>query len=121
MPPSSRILIVDASPDNRQVLRTALEKRGIEILEAARTRQGLALAQTARPDLVIWNLEDSPPNTAAVTDEVLRQTPASTELVFLGGVGRPVAHARSAFVPQPYHYPRLISTIEHMLSARRAA
>jgi CheY-like chemotaxis protein len=39
-----RVLIVNGSKDSREVLKTALERRGLEILEADAATEGLALA-----------------------------------------------------------------------------
>ena len=38
----SSVLIVDGSTEDRQVLRTALERRGVRVFEAARADAGLA-------------------------------------------------------------------------------
>ena len=38
---SKRVLIVDQSEDNREVLRTALQRRGLRTIEASGVDQGL--------------------------------------------------------------------------------
>jgi two-component system OmpR family response regulator len=50
------ILIVDDDPHIRQLLVFALEKAGLEAIEAADGEAGLALADTRHPDLVILDI-----------------------------------------------------------------
>ena len=47
--PKNYLLIVDESPESREVLKTALERHGVRIFEASRAQQGVALAQKRRP------------------------------------------------------------------------
>ncbi|MBL7131502.1 MAG: response regulator, partial [Candidatus Omnitrophica bacterium] len=51
--PRTKILIIDDDPDIRDVLNITLTQEGYEILEAADGQEGLKLAQTKNPDLVI--------------------------------------------------------------------
>jgi PAS domain S-box-containing protein len=48
-----RILIVDDMPDARQVLRYMVEKNGNEPIEAENGEEGLRLARSSLPDLII--------------------------------------------------------------------
>lgn len=115
------VLIVDRSEETREVLKTALERRGVRIFAASRAQRGLELAREHQPDLIVLDLEvdDSAP------DEVCapfaqhaqgRQTP----MVLLGNVQRPAYVAEDGqsgeFVAKPYHYGPLIRKIEELLS-----
>ena len=51
------VLIVDSSEETQEVLRTALERRGMRILAANRAGPGLELAQEHHPDLIVLDLE----------------------------------------------------------------
>jgi two-component system KDP operon response regulator KdpE len=51
-----RILVIDDERQIRRFLRIALEAQGYEVLEAATGREGLALAATRTPELVILDL-----------------------------------------------------------------
>ena len=66
--PQRKVLIVDRSEENQEVLRTALERRGLRILAASRARQGMDLARAYRPDLIVLDLEleNSPPEEVCV-------------------------------------------------------
>lgn len=51
--PKTKILIIDDDPDIRDVLTITLTAEDYEVIEAADGEEGLTLAQTARPNLVI--------------------------------------------------------------------
>ena len=51
------VLIVDRSEETREVLKTALERRGVRILAASRAQRGLELARQHQPDLIVLDLE----------------------------------------------------------------
>jgi DNA-binding response OmpR family regulator len=54
--PRSRILIVDDEPDLLAMLRFGLELDGFEVLEASDGEQGLDLARTKSPSLIVLDL-----------------------------------------------------------------
>lgn len=54
--PRARILVVDDERAIRRFLHIALEAQGYEVLEAATGREGLALAATRMPELVVLDL-----------------------------------------------------------------
>lgn len=49
----SLILLVDADPDTRRILRVALEYAGFRVLDAASGEAGLELAREHVPDIVV--------------------------------------------------------------------
>ncbi len=107
----------------------------MRIFEAARADDGLALARSCHPDLIVLDLETAPAGDgpaaaefAAVADG--RQAP----LVLLGSVRRTAGQASSGtpagsgaparagqFVAKPYHYRPLILKIERLLRDSRQA
>lgn len=50
------VLIVDDSPTETHVMRTALEKNGFEVLNAADGEAGLKLARESHPDAIIMDV-----------------------------------------------------------------
>ena len=50
------VLTVDDSPSIRQMVKVTLEPAGHQVIEAGDGVQGLAKAQTSRPDIVITDL-----------------------------------------------------------------
>jgi CheY-like chemotaxis protein len=112
------VLIVDGSNESRQILRTALERRGMRIFEAARSEDGLALARRHRPDLIVLDLEiaaaddgTDPGDFAACAADF------ETSLVLLGTARRRATAPAGQFVAKPYHYQPLILKIEQLLRA----
>jgi two-component system cell cycle response regulator DivK len=54
---SKRILIVEDQEDNRKILRDLLTSAGYEPIEAVTGEEGLALAETQRPDLILMDIQ----------------------------------------------------------------
>jgi len=52
----ARILIVEDNDDNMVLVRDVLTSRGYTVIEAGDGQQGLDLAQSERPDLIIMDL-----------------------------------------------------------------
>ncbi|MDG2385268.1 MAG: response regulator [Pirellulaceae bacterium] len=112
-----RVLIVDESDESREVLRTILERRGVEIVEAVEGRQGLTLAGSCSPDLIVLDLETLPGEDVELRDQYDRQSKSNcTPMLLLGTV--PASDATSSqgsVMAKPYHYGPLLRTIEDML------
>ena len=85
--PRSSVLIVDRSDESREVLKTALERRGWQIFEAARAADGLGLARQHRPALIVLDLDAVGAKAAQIAlaaDAAIREIP----LVLLGTIRR---------------------------------
>jgi two-component system KDP operon response regulator KdpE len=118
------VLIIDRSEENRTVLRAALERRGVEILEADRGDVGLQMAAEYQPDLIVLDLE-ADEESGNGPDGVLRSPwdepgpAAQTPLVILGSVRRDGGGPVAEYVNKPYHYGPLIRRIEMLLQRSR--
>jgi CheY-like chemotaxis protein len=114
------VLIVDASDETREVLQTALERRGVRILSANRAAPGLELARRHHPDLIVLDLEVDGPAAANLSATFAEQSRSdSAGLVLLGSLRRGTPPASGEFVAKPYHYGSLIRKIEELLVAHR--
>jgi two-component system, cell cycle response regulator DivK len=51
-----RVLLVEDNQDSREGLARRLQRRGYEVVQACDGQQGLALARSARPDLVLMDM-----------------------------------------------------------------
>src|SRR5256714_8661040 len=51
-----RVLVVDDDPDIRELLFTALEDEGFEVVPAGDGREALAIIRTFRPDVIVLDL-----------------------------------------------------------------
>jgi len=110
------VLIVDPSEETREVLQTALERRGVRIFSANRAKQGLELARRHHPDLIVLDLELD--DTAEDhCDRFAEQSHVNhTPMVMLGTVRRNKNELPyGEFVAKPYHYGPLIRRIEELL------
>jgi DNA-binding response OmpR family regulator len=118
--PRSSVLIVDRSDEAREVLKTALERRGVRIFEAARAEDGLALARRFRPDLIVLDLEMASADGGPVPGDFAAAAHGSeTPLVLLGSARRRPSVPTDQFVAKPYHYQPLLLKIEQMLHESR--
>jgi CheY-like chemotaxis protein len=52
-----RLLLVDDEPDNVELLRRRLSKRGYECLAAHNAVDALAIAQAEKPDLILMDIK----------------------------------------------------------------
>jgi two-component system cell cycle response regulator DivK len=52
-----KILVVDDFDDTRYLLRTWLERKGFQVIEAQNGNEAVQLAQAQSPDLIIMDLE----------------------------------------------------------------
>ena len=116
----ARILIVDSSAENRDVLRTLLERLGAETIETAQTRHASSLARHVRPHVIVFDAEsDDDPSAEAVDDLGRAASCSSTPIVVLGTQRRCLSPlATGHFVSKPYHYATLIRRIEVLLGNR---
>jgi CheY-like chemotaxis protein len=118
--PRYSVLIVDPLEETREVLRTALEARGVRILATDEPAQGLALARLHGPDLIVLDIEHLADSPERLSDGFAAQSRARcTPLVLLGNArvrrGGRVA-PQGEFVAKPYHYAPLIRKIEELLA-----
>jgi DNA-binding response OmpR family regulator len=109
MPPT--VLIVDASADEREVLRTALARRGLRIFEAAEAETGKALARQHQPAVIVLDLD------AQHAEETDWTAESSPSLIVLGTARRESDLPPHQSIAKPYHYAPLIARIEELAKA----
>jgi two-component system, cell cycle response regulator DivK len=54
---STRILVIDDHEDNRRILHDLLANAGYEVVAAASGKDGVALAETRAPDLILMDIQ----------------------------------------------------------------
>ena len=124
------VLIVDPSEETREVLQTALERRGVRILATGQAETGRELAQRHQPDLIVMDVEFSsvsgvlptfcgtgvPPVFSGAGETPAPQGQYQPRLVLLGTFRRQGGmFPRGEFIAKPYHYGALIHRIEELL------
>ena len=54
---SKRILVIEDTEDNRQIVRDLLESAGYELIEALDGLDGVAAAEREHPDLILMDIQ----------------------------------------------------------------
>ena len=54
---SKRILVIEDTEDNRQIIRDLLSSAGYEMIEAVDGIEGVAVAERERPDLILMDIQ----------------------------------------------------------------
>ncbi len=54
---SKQILVVEDQEDNRRILRDLLTSAGFDLVEATTGEEGVTLAETHRPDLILMDIQ----------------------------------------------------------------
>ena len=54
---SRRVLVVEDQADNRRIVRDLLTRSGYEIVEVTTGEEGVTLAETQRPDLILMDIQ----------------------------------------------------------------
>jgi len=117
-----RILLVDDDPEIVESMRIALGALGYEILVARDGNQGLNLADTQDPDLVILDMM-MPKRSGFLVLERLRQTrkvPTRVIMITANEGNRHKAYAEMLgvddYIRKPFPMDRLIESVQRLLS-----
>lgn len=117
MQPSPSVLIVDRSEENREVLTTALERKGIRAISTARAVRGAEIAQTLRPDLIVLDLGIGQGSPERLCSRFAQATSREeTPIVLLGSLSRGSTPPGGEIIAKPYHYGPLVRRIEEILA-----
>jgi DNA-binding NtrC family response regulator len=112
------VLIVDGSEENREVLQTVLERRGIGTRVASRPREGERLARQSPPDLIVYDLDSVRFSEQVSSDHWLENPSHPAAVLFLGTLRRQCPSLpQGEFMAKPYHYGPLICKIEELLQS----
>ncbi len=122
---SQRILVIDDDPETTEVVRTWFDGEPYEILAAANGRQGLDLARTRRPDLILLDLRMPDINGLVVAQE-LKSDPGTQAIpVIMLTACRDVDAKVEAFgagaddyITKPFEFEEVDARIRAMLKKR---
>ena len=120
----ARILVVEDNDRNLKLVRDVLVFAGFEVLEAQTGEQGVAIAETTLPDLVLMDLQ-LPGIDGAEALRRLRDNPATAELPVVavtafamkGDEERIREGGCEAYLSKPISVGKFIETIRHFLGA----
>jgi len=123
LPGKARVLIVDASRESREILRTLLDRQGTEIFETAHVWAAGAIADREQLDLIVCDADsDQSPTNEAVRELARQASRSAIPIVVLGTVRRDFRPLSGGnLVSKPYHYAPLLRKIEDLLGTRNNA
>jgi len=117
-----RILVVEDQEDNRRILRDLLTSVGYEIIEAVTGEEGVALAETGHPDLILMDIQlpgiDGYEATRRVrAHPALRQIPiiAVTSYALSGDDVKAMEAGCTDYIPKPFSPRALLAKIRQYL------
>jgi CheY-like chemotaxis protein len=106
---------VEPSADEREVLRTALARRGMRIWEAAGTDAGLRLAREHHPDVIVLDLEAGAEGDESVSAQFGAQSAEQiAALIVLGRARYCRSLPQDQVIAKPYHFAMLVHKIEQL-------
>jgi two-component system cell cycle response regulator DivK len=117
-----RILVVEDQEDNRRILRDLLTSVGYEIIEAVTGEEGVAMAETGRPDLILMDIQlpgiDGYEATRRVrAHPALRQVPiiAVTSYALSGDDVKAMEAGCDDYIPKPFSPRALLAKVRQYL------
>ena len=124
----TKILLVEDNEMNRDMLSRRLVKRGYEVVIAVEGEQGVALARSSAPDLVLMDMS-LPVLDGWEATRRLKSDPATRDIPIIALTAHAMAGDREKasaagcddFDTKPVELPRLLSKIEGLLQKRTSA
>jgi two-component system cell cycle response regulator DivK len=119
---TTRVLAIEDHEDNRRILRDLLTSVGYELIEAATGEEGIALAETERPDLILMDIQlpglDGYETTRRIkANPALQRVPiiAVTSYALSGDDVKALAAGCDAYVTKPFSPRELLAKIRQFL------
>ena len=119
---SKKILVVEDTEDNRQILRDLLGSAGYDMIEANDGAEGVSQAATHKPDLILMDIQmpvmDGYEATRRIkADPALAKIPiiVVTSYALSGDEGKAKAAGCDAYVTKPYSPRQLLAKIREYL------
>jgi two-component system, cell cycle response regulator DivK len=119
---SKRILVVEDTEDNRQILRDVLNDAGFDLIEAGDGEEGVRMAAEFHPDLVLMDIQlpivDGYEATRRIkADPALRHIPviAVTSYALSQDEKKAFAVGCSGYVAKPFSPRALLAKIREFL------
>jgi len=122
-----KILLVEDNEMNRDMLSRRLERKGYQVVMAVDGAQGVALAQSEKPDLILMDMSLPVVDGWAATKQ-LKANPETARIPVIALTAHAMQgdeeKARAAgcddYDTKPIELPRLLGKIESQLSLRAA-
>jgi two-component system, cell cycle response regulator DivK len=121
---TKRILVVEDTEDNRKIIRDLLTSVGYELIEAADGAEGVAMAQSQRPDLILMDIQLPVIDGYEATRQIravpgLAKVPiiAVTSYALSGDEAKTRAAGCDGYVAKPFSPRQLLAKIREFLPA----
>ena len=120
---TKRILVVEDTEDNRQIMRDLLSAAGFEILEASDGATGVAMAAEHRPDLILMDIQlpviDGYEATRRIkADPATKDIPvvAVTSYALAGDEAKTREAGCDAYIAKPFSPRSLLARVRELLA-----
>jgi DNA-binding response OmpR family regulator len=119
---SKRILLVDDDLEIVESMKTVLESRGYQILVARDGNQGLAMAESEEPDLVVLDMMMPKRSGFLVLEKLRRSRPDPMRVIMITANegSRHKAYAEMLgvddYIRKPFAMDRLLDSVDRLLS-----
>jgi two-component system cell cycle response regulator DivK len=119
---TKRILVVEDTEDNRQIMRDLLSSAGYDLVEAVDGAEGVAMAKSQRPDLILMDIQlpvlDGYEATRRIkADPALSHIPviAVTSYALSGDEAKTRAAGCDGYVAKPFSPRQLLQKVREYL------
>jgi two-component system, cell cycle response regulator DivK len=119
---TKRVLVVEDTEDNRHIIRDLLTSAGYEMIEAVTGAEGVEMARTHLPDLILMDMQmpvmDGYEATRQIkADPTLRHIPviAVTSYALSGDEAKTKAAGCDAYVAKPFSPRQLLAKVREFL------
>lgn len=120
---TKRILMVEDTEDNRQLLRDLITSVGYDLIEAADGAAGVAMAAEQKPDLILMDIQlpimDGYEATRRIkADPSLRHIPiiAVTSYALSGDEAKARSAGCDAYIAKPFSPRQLLTQVRELLN-----
>jgi two-component system cell cycle response regulator DivK len=120
---TKRILVVEDQEDNRRIMRDLLRKAGFDVLEATTGEEGILLAETHCPDLILMDIQMPVLDGYEATRRIkalheLQHIPiiVVTSYALSGDDAKAQAAGADAYVSKPFSPRQLLAKIRQFLA-----
>jgi two-component system cell cycle response regulator DivK len=117
-----RILVVEDQEDNRRIIRDLLMSAGYELIEAQDGAEGVRLAESERPDLILMDIQLPVLDGHEATRQIkqnpeLRHIPiiVVTSYALSGDDQKAMAAGSDGYMAKPFSPRQLLATIRKFL------
>lgn len=120
---TKRVLSIEDQEDNRRIVRDLLTSAGYEVIEAVNGDEGVTMAEQARPDLILMDIQlpglDGYEATRRIkANPALRLTPiiVVTSYALSGDEEKARAAGCDAYIAKPFDAMQLLAMVRQYLA-----